>query len=433
MAAIVTCAHCGGAVRLPERMLGDNMKVACPHCRKPLGKARELCPATEAPPSAPPPPSRTQVAAPPPKSSSSITSKPPPQSKPASAPPPVRKRERPTPPPEQPLMAEVVPDDEVPARSIEDYEVEDAIADTGYEVVADDKKPSPVSPWADDDDDDEVEGAGMPPRARRPRRQRIPGNYYIWDKVRLGFRLICIATIIILVLSALNLVIGLIGWAVASVSQGPPSPVVVGGGVGIGYVFLVLEQIALWISFALYIVGLVFCLFAPYDHGAKAFAIATLALIGFGCSMPLFGYFFVSVPVASPFEPSPGFAFAALGPLMWLGGLGLFVSIFTFLLLERSIGVCLRDKDLVRLVHIVLIMIGAAIVLVIIMQGVVFGATAHSIAESATTGRPSFGSALTSWKIFFCVYIITSLIVGIAYIVPIFKTHTIVVDHVNRC
>jgi hypothetical protein len=328
-------------------------------------------------------------------------------------------------------MAEVVPDDEAPAHSVEDYEVEDAVPDTGYEVVADAKKPSPVSPWADSDDDEET-SRGMPPRARRSRRQRIPGNYYIWDKVRLGFRLICIATIIIIVIAVLNIVIALIGWGVASVSEGPPSSAVVGSGVGIGYVFLVLEQIALFASFVLYLVGLVFCLFAPFDHGAKAFAIATLALILFGCAMPLFGFLFVSVPVASPFAPSPMFAFPALGPLMWLGGVGLFISIVTFLLLERSIGVCLRDNDLVRFVHVVLIIVGAAIVLVIILQGVVAGVTAHSIAEGVA-GRPSFGGVFTTWKVFLCLYLIIYLVVGVAYIVAIFKTHTALVDHVNRC
>jgi hypothetical protein len=87
----------------------------------------------------------------------------------------------------------------------------------------------------------------------------------------------------------------------------------------------------------------------------------------------------------------------------------------------------------VRFVQTVMIVVAAAIVLTIILQGILMGMTAQTITEAARGGGGNLGSMFSSWKVVGCLHSIIWLITAIAYVMAIFRTHNALVNHVNRC
>ena len=414
MAAIIPCPSCGGAVRIPDRLMGSSIKLACPHCRKVIGNAGQLSPPT-APPEASPPqkPSR------PPRRAA----------RPPVAPPPVRKPGPPARPPDELPVAEFLPEEPALNRPEPD-EVADAIPGEGYEIVADEPKPSRPSRRTETG---QGQSRRLAPGLSEPVRRRKPGSLAAWDKMRLGFKLLCMAILIAMGAGLLSCCIGFIGTcgltsgATFEISSEGPAATTL----GFAAIVLLIIQIVVLGAFVLYLTGLTLCVFAPPEHGTKALAITTLGLnvlcVFLSISGMIAGLFHVG-SIASPIQPFSdllGSMIGCVGSLTWVAGFILFI------LLERAIGVCLRADDLVRSTHAMLLLIGGVFVASLFVQMILW-ATAAQTVSMGLAGLRGIQGLFTFAGVAYCFLLILALIIGFCYIALIFKTHAVLCDHVNR-
>ncbi len=360
-----TCRH---VLTVRDEMAGK--KGLCPKCHGVIA----------VPGGEPVPPSKPAMPAPAPKPSAPVQAAPP---KPR---PPVPAQAAPPPPPpvKEPEF-EIAEDETPPERQVDDLE------------VVEEEEPL-----------DDLEVIEREKRRPKPRRKKSRGGRGDWDKVHTGLNMVLMHLKLLIGLCVGSVVLCCIGFLIGLASKtaaaaGGTSPGALGGAGILGLIVGIIFDLVLLASGVLWVLGLLFCAFAPTNRGCRA-----LALVALGCAVgsfvfSLFGFVFSLFGILD-----------LVGGLLMLGGIVLGpLSIVAFLLFLRSAAAELRDAALARSVLTLLIVLAATWVgeflifflVTILMTGM---ASLSQFGHMGMGGAPSLGAG------FGLVFFLVALVVGIA-------------------